>query len=327
MTASVIDRPIFILAPPRSGSTLLYETLSRASQIWSLGDEGHGIIERHRELCPRPSSADSNRLLASHCTPTLGETIRDDFCQLVRDSEGRSLAQTGANSIRILEKTPKNILRIPFLLELFPDARFIYLVRDARDNISSIIDGWQSGRFITYSRQTRHGPWSFLLPPEWPAYTGDDLAGIAAFQWATCHRYAIQDLTKLDPSRWCALNYAEFIADTEIAVERLCQFMEVPVDDELRAHCRGELPTSRYTLSKPAAGKWRQHAQGLASKMAAASAMCQRVNKFIEGQSQPLATDLEIDLTTLPAPRKIGRNEPCPCGSKKKYKQCHGAYK
>jgi preprotein translocase subunit SecA len=22
--------------------------------------------------------------------------------------------------------------------------------------------------------------------------------------------------------------------------------------------------------------------------------------------------------------RKVGRNEPCPCGSGKKYKQCHG---
>ena len=23
-------------------------------------------------------------------------------------------------------------------------------------------------------------------------------------------------------------------------------------------------------------------------------------------------------------PSKVGRNEPCPCGSGKKYKQCHG---
>ena len=23
--------------------------------------------------------------------------------------------------------------------------------------------------------------------------------------------------------------------------------------------------------------------------------------------------------------KKVGRNEPCPCGSGKKYKQCHGA--
>ena len=24
-------------------------------------------------------------------------------------------------------------------------------------------------------------------------------------------------------------------------------------------------------------------------------------------------------------PKKIGRNDPCPCGSGKKYKQCHGS--
>ena len=38
-------------------------------------------------------------------------------------------------------------------------------------------------------------------------------------------------------------------------------------------------------------------------------------------------TDLEI-LLNWPEPqeaeKKVGRNEPCPCGSGKKYKQCHG---
>ncbi|NMT18149.1 hypothetical protein HKA99_27785, partial [Vibrio parahaemolyticus] len=33
-----------------------------------------------------------------------------------------------------------------------------------------------------------------------------------------------------------------------------------------------------------------------------------------EGSSQPMVRD----------ERKGGRNEPCPCGSGKKYKQCHG---
>jgi preprotein translocase subunit SecA len=32
-----------------------------------------------------------------------------------------------------------------------------------------------------------------------------------------------------------------------------------------------------------------------------------------KGQAQPAASD------------KIGRNDPCPCGSGKKYKRCHGA--
>ncbi len=33
-----------------------------------------------------------------------------------------------------------------------------------------------------------------------------------------------------------------------------------------------------------------------------------------EGSNQPVVRD----------ERKVGRNEPCPCGSGKKYKQCHG---
>ncbi len=30
---------------------------------------------------------------------------------------------------------------------------------------------------------------------------------------------------------------------------------------------------------------------------------------------------------TIVKPKKIGRNDPCPCGSGKKYKQCHGRNK
>jgi preprotein translocase subunit SecA len=29
--------------------------------------------------------------------------------------------------------------------------------------------------------------------------------------------------------------------------------------------------------------------------------------------------------TTVVAKEKVGRNDPCPCGSGKKYKKCHGA--
>ena len=38
-------------------------------------------------------------------------------------------------------------------------------------------------------------------------------------------------------------------------------------------------------------------------------------------------TDLEIllnPLKTMTAEKKVGRNEPCPCGSNKKYKKCCG---
>lgn len=41
---------------------------------------------------------------------------------------------------------------------------------------------------------------------------------------------------------------------------------------------------------------------------------------------RPPARDLFAEQVTMPikAERKVGRNEPCPCGSGKKYKRCHG---
>ena len=44
------------------------------------------------------------------------------------------------------------------------------------------------------------------------------------------------------------------------------------------------------------------------------------------GSPEPMAAD-ESTQTNTPYVRqekKVGRNEPCPCGSGKKYKQCHG---
>ena len=41
------------------------------------------------------------------------------------------------------------------------------------------------------------------------------------------------------------------------------------------------------------------------------------------GGQQPSGADEKPD-TFVREGRKVGRNEPCPCGSGKKYKQCHG---
>ncbi|WP_197477439.1 SEC-C metal-binding domain-containing protein, partial [Alcanivorax sp. HI0044] len=42
-----------------------------------------------------------------------------------------------------------------------------------------------------------------------------------------------------------------------------------------------------------------------------------------DGDAQPRQQG-EQPKTVVREGRKVGRNEPCPCGSGKKYKQCHG---
>jgi len=40
--------------------------------------------------------------------------------------------------------------------------------------------------------------------------------------------------------------------------------------------------------------------------------------------SRPPQTNAEGKVQTVRVEEKVGRNDPCPCGSGKKYKQCHG---
>ena len=46
----------------------------------------------------------------------------------------------------------------------------------------------------------------------------------------------------------------------------------------------------------------------------------QGLRQILERDLPPLINAGLIDVTT----RAVGRNEPCPCGSGKKYKRCHG---
>ena len=50
---------------------------------------------------------------------------------------------------RLVEKTPKNCFRISFINKLFSDCKFIFLKRDGRSNINSLIEGWKSnGKYV-----------------------------------------------------------------------------------------------------------------------------------------------------------------------------------
>jgi uncharacterized protein YecA (UPF0149 family) len=40
--------------------------------------------------------------------------------------------------------------------------------------------------------------------------------------------------------------------------------------------------------------------------------------------SQLLSQAAQSQQRVLPSTPKVGRNDPCPCGSGKKYKRCHG---
>lgn len=251
------QRPIFVVAAPRSGSTMLFEALCNNAAVWSTGGESHETIESIPELTIASHGFDSNALAAADATPEVSGRLRAAFLAKFRDANGGTTPQT----LRFLEKTPKNSLRIPFLREVFPDAIFIHLHRDPRPSIGSIMEAWQSGRFVTYPNLPGWDspPWSLLLTPGWRSLAGKSLAEIAAYQWATANETILDDLADLPESRRCAVRYEDLLADRARELERLCSFAGIPFGPRMQKLCGEELPLSRYTLSKPDAEKWRRH--------------------------------------------------------------------
>jgi len=245
------ERPIFIVSTPRSGSTLLFETLARAPGLYTVGGESHWLIEDIRPFSPAARGWGSNRLTADDAEPAPVEQLARAFYKDLRDRDGRP----AEGKVRMLEKTPKNALRVPFFDAAWPDAQFVYLYRDVRETLSSMIEAWLSGAFRTYPQLpgwTGH-PWSLLLVPGWQELNGRPLPQVVAQQWATTTELLIDDLSKIPRERLRGAVHGEFLASPGPTIERLAQSLGLEWDRPLGP----SLPLSKTTVSQPKAGKWR----------------------------------------------------------------------
>jgi hypothetical protein len=264
------DRPVFIVAAPRSGSTMLFEALAANEAFWTLGGEGHEQVEQIAALNPANREFDSNRLTQADASPEIVTELRAAYAAGLRMADGTRYAGMGSarpRSLRLLEKTPKNALRIPFFKAAFPDAKFIFLHREAGPNISAILEAWHSGRFVTYGAlpgwEGLH--WSLLLTPGWRELNGADPAEVAMRQWRDTNETILADLAGLPREDWCSVRYEDVLRDPSAALAELCTFAGVPFGDAMRALADSPLRWSRYTLSPPHPQKWRKNESAIAA--------------------------------------------------------------
>jgi hypothetical protein len=276
---TTLQRPIFIVGAPRSGSTLLFETLATSDEICTVGGEAHWLVESIPELRPGAPAVESNRLDASHYNDAVSVQILAQISAQLKDSQGRPAAVD--TPLRFLEKTPKNALRVPFFDRIFPDALFIFLWRDPHENLSSIMEAWRSGNWKTYNGlEGFDGAWSLLLPPGWAQLRGKSLEEIAAFQWETTNRILLADLDALPRKRWSVVNYSELVSDQAATIRRLCEFAGVAFDGPLAERAAGPLPLSRFTQTPPAPGKWRQNEAAILRVMPSVRATWRRLQEL-----------------------------------------------
>jgi hypothetical protein len=285
---SILQEPVFIVSAPRSGSTALFGLLASRAGFHTIGGESHGVLRAFPTLRAEDADLTSGRLGRIHVDADVRRLLPACFLCLLRDHRGKPYLDMAAEQrparVRFLEKTPRNALNIPFLLEVFPEARFIFLYRDPRENIASIIEAWrhglESGRFVTFRDLPGwdRPAWCFLLPPGWREMTGKSLAEIAAFQWRASNDTIIDDLTRLPQARRMAVAYRELVADPRRTVKKLCRF--AGISDDVAPD--RQLPLSRTVLTPPHPEKWRRHAAEIARLMPSIAATCDRIREFAE---------------------------------------------
>jgi hypothetical protein len=228
--------PIFLIGTHRSGTTWLGGLLggsrdvaywSEPRQVWSYGNW----------------SLPDDRLEAHHATERIQQHIRRRF-------ERYTAAR---QRLRFCEKTPSNCLRIPFMQTIFPQGKFILLLRDGRAVFRSTDEIQQAGadwdRIWARIRESHWREWPAywdrlrwiwkklrgqrlefwgVRPPGWQAWL-DRLtpAQIIAQQWSDSITTALADFERLPAPQKIVLRYEDLVAQPQATMAQLVDFLQL----------------------------------------------------------------------------------------------------
>ena len=204
--------------------------------------------------------------------------LRAAMLQIVRARGGR---------LQRIEADDRFALNVTRLAEAFPRARFVYLYRDVRESLARMLDVWSSDLQPHPSGvQLRDGrSWKFPLAPGWSACTGKPPPEIAAWQWSTLTRNALDALESLAAERWCITSYDRLISHTDAEHLRLRQFLGLRERD---AAWRAPRFRSDDQVS-PDQRLWQHHGNALAPVLAIAARQADRAVRLFAESPQTRA--------------------------------------
>ena len=226
-----LARPIFIVAPPQSGATYLFEALGRSPDARVLGVRGRAALELAEDLGPSARGYDSNRRTAADATPDVAARLRAELRRLLE----RRIDDPGQRELRLVNATARHAPR-PVPGRPLPGCRLRLPVSRAPGHAGEHGRGVGSPGLRHLSGASRlAGPALVVVAhPGWrePGGTagGGDRRGAMADHDGSCSRTC-----RAAPERWCVADHAALAADPSSEVARICAFLELARDrlDEL----------------------------------------------------------------------------------------------
>ncbi|NVJ49955.1 MAG: sulfotransferase [Gammaproteobacteria bacterium] len=257
-------QPVFIIGAGRSGTKLLRDLLAASSEVAEVPYDVGYVWRYKNERVPH------DELTVSDLSESIAHYVRKTLPNLVNKNADK-------NASVMIEKSVPNSLRVAFLAAIYPNAKFIHLIRDGRAVVESAARMWtlppQKGylkdklKYFPLSNY-RYAIWYLMNmvvgrfsskrgQKVWgPRYKGMDIDSesqsldvICARQWKHCVDKAQQQLSDVASDRVLTLTYESLVSD-ESAIESVCDFIGVnQVEDVIQRY--------RQQVTQENLEKWR----------------------------------------------------------------------
>lgn len=239
--AQATPPPLIVIGAGRSGSTLLHDVLAwhpRACWLSGLANRFPENPAVHRALLRALAVPGLDRLVHRYLRPSEAYDFWERHClgfrRPVRDLVAADLTPRSArritSALRRLPTGGRDHLtvkitgwpRVGFLSALYPDARFVHIVRDGRAVVNSLIAtdwwrGWQG------PQQWRWGELSPEHAAIWQRHDRSFVA-LAAIQYNIILNAIDAAAADLPAERYLELRYEDLCAEPAATLRKVCGF-------------------------------------------------------------------------------------------------------
>lgn len=236
---SELGEQVLVIGPARSGTKLVRDVIASHPEISKIPYDINFIWRRFNE----PITHDA--LDPSLATPEVIQYLHKYF------------ASKNSGTRYVIEKTVSNVIRMPFVSKVFPNAKLIFLVRNGMDTVASVHREWGRSPGASYlAKKMLSVPMLDIVPyalgyaadlvanklsiqsrrkyvwgVRYPGFESDlEAASVLEFcarQWDFCAEKLLIALDEYPDDSRLFLKYEDFVTDPDTQLTRIADYLEL----------------------------------------------------------------------------------------------------